>query len=652
MFYPQEMTGVQLIVPSRDVMAVTKVLVDQGIFHQRDGSFLSTEKELGSTGNWPEKANAYAGLERRIYNVMRQLSLEEEQLPEAKVSSALELDEARQAVDQVEQEVKQASDKLAAEQKRLEQLENSLKQLEPLAGIELPMGTLRNPHFLYSILGVIPNPNIDRLQTSLERIPFVFLRLRQDEKESVVWLAGMKRNADVLDRAARSAYLNPLVLPEVYQGTPSEIIAFLMIDIAHTQEHINELKATIDRLSKDRKDQLQSLLWTLRTSRMLADAVARFGQLQYTFLIVGWVPTARLEEFNTVLKQVSKYVIIETFPFKRGRTDLNVPVSLKNPRIMQPFEILVNTYARPRYEEIDPTFLLAITFPLLFGAMFGDVGQGLTLALFGALLASRKVRLLHGLASLGGLIIACGLSATLFGFLYGSLFGVETILPALWMRPMNNILLILGIAIGAGVFLLSVGFILGIINSWVAKDWGKFFFDPHGLSGLVLYWSLLGLAAGLFLVKLPFPPIIFGGIAVISGIIVMFSETLNRLVKGYKPLIVGGTGTFAIQTFFELFESLLSYLSNSLSYVRVGAFAVAHVGLSAVVFILAALVSSPAGPIYWVVVAAGNLFIIGFEGLIVGIQTMRLEYYEFFTKFFSGGGMRYEPLAVRPKMDK
>jgi V/A-type H+-transporting ATPase subunit I len=124
----------------------------------------------------------------------------------------------------------------------------------------------------------------------------------------------------------------------------------------------------------------------------------------------------------------------------------------------------------------------------------------------------------------------------------------------------------------------------------------------------------------------------------------MFSEVLKRLVEGHRPLVPEGIGTYAVQAVFELFETLISFLSNSLSYVRVGAFAVAHAGLSQVIFILAEL----AGPAYWLVVILGNIFIIGFEGLIVGIQTMRLEYYEFFSKFFRGGGMRYEPLTLRP----
>jgi V/A-type H+-transporting ATPase subunit I len=135
-------------------------------------------------------------------------------------------------------------------------------------------------------------------------------------------------------------------------------------------------------------------------------------------------------------------------------------------------------------------------------------------------------------------------------------------------------------------------------------------------------------------------------IAVLSVVGTMFSEALQHLVNGHKPAVEGGFGMYSVQSFFEMFEVLISMLSNSVSFVRVGAFAVAHAGLTVVIFIMARLISPGHGVGYWIVVALGNLFIIGFEGLIVGIQTMRLEYYEFFSKFFSGGGVQYHPLTL------
>jgi V/A-type H+-transporting ATPase subunit I len=288
-------------------------------------------------------------------------------------------------------------------------------------------------------------------------------------------------------------------------------------------------------------------------------------------------------------------------------------------------------------------------FPFLFGAMFGDLGQGIVLALLGGLLVSKRVKALRGMAGLGGVILACGLVASVFGILYGSFFGFEEVIQPLWMAPVKNILTILEIAIGAGVILLSLGYILGVINAWTARDWPKLLFEHSGLPGLLLYWSLLGIGATFLLPNFPVSRIVFIILAVIMVVIVAFSEVWKHLFEGHRPLIEDNIFIYLIQVFFEMLEVMISYLSNSLSYVRVGAFAVAHGGLSAAIFILAELVGGGGHGIgYWIVVVLGNLFIVGFEGLIVGIQTMRLSYYEFFSKFFTGGGTKYEPLSIRP----
>ena len=652
MFYPQEMTEIELIVPAKDIVSVTKVLSGRGSFQQTDSNYLSSEIKPGTANIWQEKAVTFSGLERRLQSIIQTLGIEEGRPPTTEFEAMVEFDSVRPQVEQIELEVKQVSDQLTGETKHLEQLQSTIKQLEPVADLELDLGSIRNSHFLYSVLGVIPLPNVERLQASLSHIPFVLLTLRHDNHESVVWLAGAKNNHDVLERAARSAYLNPLSLPDSYTGTPTEIIASLQQNVKTVQQNIETQKQEIARLNKKYQQQLQTLVWDVRSTRMLSDAIVRYGRLKYTYLIVGWAIASQLSALTRQIHQVSKETLIETYPTRRSGANQNVPSSLDHPRVMLPFQGLVTTFGQPRYGELDPTLLMMIMFPFLFGAMFGDVGQGVVLVLLGWLLISKKVKALRGMAGLGGVILACGAVATVFGFLYGSFFGFEDVIPALWMVPVKNILTILMIAIIAGVILLSLGFILGIINSITARNWSKMLFDHSGIAGLVLYWSLIGLAAAAFLPNFPVPQIVFIILAVIGAVAIMFSEIWIHLLEGHRPLIEDSIGIYIIQVFFEMLETFISYLSNSLSYVRVGAFAVAHGGLSAAIFVLAELGGADHGFGYWVTIILGNVFIVGFEGLIVGIQTMRLSYYEFFSKFFTGGGMEYEPLSIRPVVNE
>jgi len=649
MFFPKTMSEIELIVPSKDMLAVTKVLSGYGVFHQTDSNYSGVDG--GSATNWQERAAGYATLERRLQLLMQALSMPDGPAAASDPGSIVELDQLRAAVENVEAEVKGLTDELSASGKKLEQLESTLHQLEPVEDVDIDISSLRDPRFIFSMLGVIPSANIERLKTSLARVPHVFLTLRQDPGKHVVWLAGNKANSDVLERAAHSAYLNPLVLPEDYQGTPGSINQGLRNSIEQTQSRMEELRSQMAEVAQSKGAHLRELLGQAHTSRVLADAIVRFGQLRHTYVITGWVPADKLDVLTQRLRQASKEILIEALPTKRFGDNLHVPVALSNNPILRPFQMLVTTYARPRYGELDPTYLVAFTFPLLFGAMFGDIGQGLVLAVLGYLMGSGRIKALKSMASLGGLIMICGLSSTLFGFLYGSVFGFEEHflgipIHPLWMSPIHNILTILMVAIGAGVVLLIVAFLLSIVNGFLSRNWGHLLFGHTGIAGFLLYLSFLGLVAGAVL-PLPIPQVVFIVLAVVSGLAVMLSEVLINLVEGHRPLIEGGLGTYFIQAPVELFEAVISLLSNSLSFVRVGAFAVAHGGLSSAIFILAGLAGAEGSVPYWIVVILGNIFIVGFEGLIVGIQTMRLHYYEFLGKFFTGGGMRFEPLTLQ-----
>ena len=667
MLFPREMVEIELIVPSKDLVSVTKVLSGYGVFHQTDSNYPGVAS--GSANTWQETSAQYSALERRIQNIMQSLDNDEGQPPatDGQRDAMAALERIRPLVEQIETEVRSTNDELAEQRKQLEQLESTLHQLEPVGDVDIDISSLRDSRYMYSMLGLMPSANLERLETSLGRIPHVFLTLRSDPSRPVVWLAGTKANADVLQRAARSAYLDPLVLPEDYQGTPGKIIESLRNTIESTQRRIDELQAALSRLGEQRKQQLRDLLWETHTARVLSDAIVRFGQLKHTYVVTGWVPADRMADLTHWLKQASREILIETLPTSRRGHNQNVPVALFNNRFLKPFQVLVNTYARPRYGEIDPTILIAVTFPILYGAMFGDLGQGLVLLIAGLLVSSGKI--LKPLKNLGLLIAYCGFFAALFGVFYGSVFGFEGEefsrifgfeFHPLWLSPLHQTLPVLGVAIDVGIVLLIVAYLLAIFNQFRSREWPHLIFGHNGFLGLALYISFLGLL-GLAVQSLRLPiiphiavaiskvPLPWGILALIFGLGIMFSEVFINWMEGHRPVIeahgIGGYLMYLVQAFMDLFETLISQLSNTLSFVRVGAFAVAHGGISMAIF---ALAGTEPGFKFWLVVLLGNLFIIGFEGLIVGIQTMRLNYYEFLGKFFTGGGMRFEPLAVTP----
>jgi vacuolar-type H+-ATPase subunit I/STV1 len=257
MFFPREMTEVELIIPSKDLLAVAKVLSGHGVFHQVDSTYLGLEN-MGPN-NWQEKAGAYSAMERRIQTVLQTLNLSEEYAGSTDFESMVDLEAIRHRVDRIEEDVKGTNEQLNAEKKRLEQLESQLHQLEPIADVNVEVSRLRNSNFLHSILGIIPAANVSRLETSLGRVPHVFFTLRDDSQKPVVWLLGPRTNSDIIDRAAKSAYLNPLTLPEEFEGTPAQVTAAIRKAIDASRQKISELTSRLSRLAGDHQKELHEL---------------------------------------------------------------------------------------------------------------------------------------------------------------------------------------------------------------------------------------------------------------------------------------------------------------------------------------------------------------------------------------------------------
>ena len=664
MLFPKQMSEVELVVPSKDLVAVAKALSGYGVFHQVDSANLGLESFGPNT--WQEKAGAYAALERRIQSIMQTVGLAEEYPARPEIDTVVDLDAVQPVADRIENEVKGASDQLSGEKKRLELLESQLRQLEPIAEVNVEVGALKKSSFMHSILGVVPAANISRLRTSLLRVPHVFFILRADAQKPVVWILGPKSNSDVLERAAKSAYLNPLNLPDEFSGTPEQITAMLRREIESSKQKIAGFESDLAKLGASHKTELQNLLWDVHISRVMADAIVRFGQLRHTYVVVGWVPTADLEDLTTRLKEASREILIETMTTSRSGHHSNVPVALTQNKWLKPIQMLVGMYGNPGYGELDPTLLMALTFPLLYGAMFGDLGQGLVMLVLG-LLIHYKIILKgggQGLRTLGLLVAYCGASAAVFGFLYGSIFGFEGHLveeylhfhfEPFWINPTENILSVLSLAIDAGIVLLMISFLLSMFNNIRSRDWAHLFFGHSGVVAFLFYICFLSVLGGFLgdtalapkiavgINSLPLP---FTTLTVAFGVLVMFGGFFRNMVEGHALIEgkgFGGFMMFIIQSGMDLFETLISMLSNTLSFIRVGAFAVAHGGLSLAIFSLAGEEPTVG---FWIIIALGNLFIIGFEGLIVGIQTMRLHYYEILGKFFHGGGMQFEPLKL------
>ena len=330
---------------------------------------------------------------------------------------------------------------------------------------------------------------------------------------------------------------------------------------------------------------------------------------------------------------------------------LKVPILHRNPILLRPFQKLVALYGTPSYGEIEPTAFFAVSFLLMFGLMFGDVGHGVILFLAGYCLFRWIPRYLD----YGILLMEAGSASATFGFLYGSFFGIEGALPVLWMDPMRDLHRFLAVAVGLGVTLVSAGLVLNVLNTWRAGERGAALFGPHGLLPAFGYWVIAGLGLrALAAREAGLPAWAVAVLLAVPILLLLFQRPIvARLERGLPARRhEGGDGPrwlAALEACVELVDSVISFFANTISFLRVAAFALVHAGAFLALFALAETLNRQrlGGALSVALLVGGNALIILLEGLTVSVQVLRLEYYEFFGKFFRGGGEPYRPLMLR-----
>ncbi|MEN6374641.1 MAG: V-type ATPase 116kDa subunit family protein [Smithella sp.] len=414
---------------------------------------------------------------------------------------------------------------------------------------------------------------------------------------------------------------------------------------AQTLQHRSEI---IDRyllhLKEVNSQKLQQIRSTYKSYDEMLQAMRTSLFSTSTMFITGWMDMKDKKRLVAILQGIcsDRFILSE-------RKDPDAPVRLLNVRWLKPFELLVKTMGMPSNSEIDPTPLAAITFVVMFGLMFGDLGQGLVLMMLGmALKMVGRKKVKENLEQAGGILIACGGSAAVCGLLYGSVFSSEQIIPALWFHPTAQIMQLFAATILMGVVFIMAGLCINILNNFLNADYTEALFEKRGLTVLILYAAVVVFA--LDYQKTGQYPAIWSTIAFILLPLFIFSFRGMLGAALFQKTKPGVISEYIVETVMDIVEIVLSLFANTISFIRVGAFALSHAGLSIVTYTLAGMADpamKSAGAI--IIIVMGNIFIIGFEGLICGIQSMRLEYYEFFGKFFQGNGVVFTPFTLKAK---
>ena len=567
--------------------------------------------------------------------------------PETGSLPEVSLDEAMDTVTRISSDLKAWDQEKTTLEQRVESLEESRARISPFTDLNYNLSTILHFKYIRFRFGRIPKEYFQKFTDYVyDTIDTVYYKCSEDEE--YVWIVYFvpESISKKIDAIYASMHFERYLIPDEYEGTPLEAGEVLDQKIGDMKNRIADLENKRRECLEKNRDAILAAAARLerydKNFNVRKMAASTTHKSSTFYILCGWMTKDQAAAFREEIKNdPDVFLIVEE---DHGNVISKPPTKLKNPGIFRPFELFIRMYGLPSYEELDPTILIGITYSFLFGFMFGDAGQGLCLLAGGFLLYRLKKM------SLAAIISCCGFFSTIFGLLFGSVFGFEDVITPLWLRPADamttlpfigklNTVFVVSISIGMGIILLTM--VLNIINSLREKDAEKLWFDTNGVAGLVFYGSLV-LAVVLFMTGHVLPG--SAVLAVMFGVpllLMFFKEPLTAfLEKKARTAAPGGKAMFVIQGFFELFEVLLSYFSNTLSFVRVGAFAVSHAAMMEVVLMLA---GAEAGSPNWLVVVLGNLFVCGLEGLVVGIQVLRLEYYELFSRFYRGSGREFKP---------
>lgn len=619
---PIEMRRLELYMLDRDAQQAALTLAELSVLHPLEVRPAEAEMpELPATSYH----QVYHELNARFGKVANYLQQPLEEATGA--AETVTLEQLRELDDQLRRlwaRVSEMEEQLRRQHEKHGAIRQLVSSLQKFASLDLDLSRLRRRgRFLRIYVGSVPSGNFAQLRRALSLSGFMTRAFYSSEGLDHVVLFGPSRQQDEVQDVLDSADFRGLNVPDEFNGSPAQLQA----DLNRQSE---EVATEIEAIERELAIQLATHVPLLQRTHDLLVQARPFASLATVLrgrgglvFLQGWVPAHRQDEIRRALKRdlAAPFHIEFTRP---GVEEYDaVPSLLRQSRLLQPFQALVKNFGIPGYREVDPSGLFALSYILMFGMMFGDIGHGAVIAAGGLLLWRRY----PGISIVAGL---AGFSSMIFGFVYGSLFGYEHVVEPLWMSPMQDPVRVLLLAVIWGAGFIIIANLLAIRNFLVSGQLEQVLFSGKGGAGLLFY--LAACVAGYrFYTQgaIGWPEI---GLLLLPLAVIMWGKWRQSSGAVFERLLV---------VFIEGLEHVISNVSGTLSFLRVAAFSLNHIALAAAVFAIAAMLDSVG---HWITVVLGNVFIIVLEGAIVAIQCLRLEYYEGFSRFFGGKGKAFAPL--------
>jgi len=550
---------------------------------------------------------------------------------EPRVPTVEEIARLTEALQPVHERAAAIDGEMKERRRRQVDINHLVYQMRALTDLGIDVAGLADLRYLHLKAGSVPAENGERLRESAELSGDAVLTLGVQEGRAHVLVVGAGSISPELEGLLARAHFTatPLGVRQTL-ADPIKLMADLEHEADGLRAALDELKAQDGALRDEARSALGAAAAALGGAAVLSECEGALeGRLPVAYLS-GWAPRDSLAEIEQTLSRevASPVVVVHESAPRINAGPLIPPTEVVVPGIFQPGAVLVSLYGLPGYNEINPMFAIAVTTPLFFGFMFGDVGQGLLLA---ALALAFRRRLGRWIAP----ALSWSASTIIFGLLYGSVFGVEHWLPPLWLRPLSDPLQLLAAALWVGVAFLVLTFLLNSANLGFQGRWREAAFGLRGAAGAMMYLGGVLLLRSVYLGERPSIP---ATTLMATGI---------ALVLMHAAREVRATGRAALAAFAgEFLHEALSLVTNTLSFLRLAAFALNHGALSLALFLFVDMIPTGAAwlPGRILVFVIGSAVILVLDTLLITVQTIRLEFYEGLTRYYRGDGRAYRPL--------
>jgi len=647
MLLPERMTKVTVICLQKDLDVALDALSKFGLLH--------IEKPRGT------KHESYRRIieeaektSSKLDSIIRQLKIRTSQIVFFKYKKARKmaipvedwmslLENISKETEKIEEKVNEAFKSLDEINVKIAELKRNLRILEILDRFNIDPIVTKELKMTRVFLGVSSVRYLISLERAFSNFPIVYYFEEIGEKKAFIFIVATKKNSKTIENILKTYDVE--LFPSLGETGWKHTLVLSTIkkrlrELSKEKERITKRIQMFSEKYKTRLLALREAAWNVENTLKLREDVFKTEKLSQ---IVGYVPRISVNGLEGCLKKSlgDRFIIF----LNNHASNEDPPTFLRNPSLIKPFELITKLYGLPNYDEVDPTPIMAVTFPLIFGLMFGDLGHGLIL-FFGGLLLSFIIKSPQEWRAFCRILAACGFGAIIAGFLFGEAFGKHLFTP-LWFDPFENVITFLVFSLMIGALQIIMGFILNLLNFIIKGEYVDAL--TVSLPGIIFYGGAIYF---LMRLRLNFDLWFSGPIfyLIFALVFLFFGKPIAALIleKDDFSHILG-------ERIFKGSELLLSLLSNTMSYTRILALLMAHWALLTATYAISSLVSTfpvIGGILELVMIIGGNIFVIAFEGLIVFIHTLRLHFYEWFSKFYEGTGTDFQPFRYQQRFTK